>query len=63
MQFIDRALERNSPRKSREEIQKQVEEEHHAIGRGIASRFSRGNVNIKRGSYLTERDLKDRAKK
>jgi hypothetical protein len=63
MQFIERVIERRNPRKTREQIQAEVEEEHRTIGRGIAERFTRGNVNIKRGAFLTKRDLKERAKK
>jgi hypothetical protein len=63
MQFIERAIERRNPRKTREQIQTEVEEEHRDIGRGIATRFSRGNVNIKRGAFLTQKDLEKRDKK
>jgi hypothetical protein len=63
MQLIDRAIAHRHPRKTREEIQTEVEQEHRDIGRGIARRFTRGNVNIKRGAYLTKRDLEKRGQK
>jgi hypothetical protein len=61
--FIDDAVTRRHPAKTREEIQAEVEKRHEDIGRGIARRFTRGNVNIKRGAFLTDRDLEARRKK
>lgn len=61
--FIDEAVARRHPAKTRKEIQAEVEKRHEEIGRGIARRFTRGNVNIKRGAFLTESDLDERRRK
>lgn len=60
--LIDAAVARRHPVKTRKEIQTEVEKRHEDIGRGVARRFTRGNVNIKRGAFLTERDLDARHK-
>lgn len=43
--------------KSREQVRKEVMERHEEIGRSIAERYARGNVNIKAGRFLTEQDI------
>jgi hypothetical protein len=45
---------------SREKLREEVLERYVEIGRSVAKRFVRGNVNIKAGRFMTERDLKER---
>jgi hypothetical protein len=56
-EFLDRALARRHPAKSKDEIRAEIDERHDTIGRSIAKRYTRGNVNIKRGAFLTREDL------
>jgi hypothetical protein len=58
--LIDRALARRHPRASEEEVRAEVEARHDAIGDGLVRRFSRGNVNLKRGAFLMKEDLEKR---
>lgn len=61
--LVSRVATRRHPAKSKEEIRAEVIAHHDAIGRSIAKRYTRGNVNIKRGAYLTREDLDARKKK
>jgi hypothetical protein len=61
--LVSRAAARRHPIKSRDEIRTDVIAHHDAIGRAIAKRYSRGNVNIKRGAYLTRDDIDARKKR
>jgi hypothetical protein len=45
------------PPPSREQLKKEVLARYEELGRKAASRFVRGNVNIKAGRFLTKRDL------
>lgn len=54
---IEREVAREFPHKTIEEIKAEVKSHHESIGRAIAQRFSRGNVNIKMGQFLTREDL------
>ena len=60
--LLDRAIARRHPLKTADEIRAEIQAEHNLIGHGLAQRFSRGNVNIQRGQFLTREDLA-RAKK
>jgi hypothetical protein len=55
--LIERAVARRSPPKSVAEIREEVIARHDAVGRTIAQRYSRGNVNIQNGAFLTRKDL------
>ena len=46
--------------KSREQVRKEVMERHEEIGRSVAERYARGNVNIKAGRFLTKQDIASR---
>ena len=61
--LADRVAARRQPVKSKDDIRTEVIASHNAIGRSIAKRYSRGNVNIKRGAYLTREDLDARKKR
>jgi hypothetical protein len=56
-EIFERALARRHPVKSKDDIRAEVDERHDAIGRSVAKRYTRGNVNIKRGAFLTREDL------
>jgi sialic acid synthase SpsE len=43
--------------KTREQLRNEVMERREEIGRSVAERFVRGNVNIKAGRFLTKNDL------
>ena len=43
--------------KTREQLRKEVMERREEIGRSVAERLVRGNVNIKAGRFLTKDDL------
>ena len=45
------------PPKSRESLREEVLERYEEIGRKVAQRFVRGNVNIKAGRFQTKNDL------
>jgi hypothetical protein len=47
---------------SRKELRDEVLERYEAIGRKIAQRYVRGNVNIKAGRFFTKRDIEERKK-
>jgi len=47
-------------KKTSAEIRAEVLSEHEQIGREVATRFSRGDVNIKAGRFLTRKDLTPR---
>jgi len=47
----------------REKIRDEVIARHDAIADKLARRYTRGNVNVKRGAYLTRKDLDNRANK
>ena len=56
----ERDIAREFPFKTHEQVRAEVLAERDAIGDEVARRFSRGNVNIKSGEYLTKKDLNDR---
>lgn len=65
LNWIDRKLtallEGRLPRvQTREEILQDIEKRHDSRGRVIAGRYARGNVNIKRGAFITKKDLEAR---
>jgi len=51
------------PPTSRERLREEALERYEKIGRKVAQRFVRGNVNMKAGRFLTERDIADRKDK
>jgi hypothetical protein len=55
------ALTRGPP-VSRKRLREQVIERYTSFGRAVAQRFVRGNVNIKAGRFMTDRDLAKRKK-
>lgn len=55
--WIDKIIARRHPPKPIQEIEAEVDERYDRIGHAIAQRFTRGNVNIKRGEFLTKRDI------
>jgi hypothetical protein len=55
--LIECAVARAHPQRSRDEIKAEVLARHNEIGHSIAQRFSRGNVNIQNGAFLTREDL------
>ena len=55
--LIKYAYARRHPPKTAAEIRAEVVAEHEEIGREVAARFARGNVNIKAGRFFTRRDL------
>lgn len=63
LKLLDRAIARRHPPKSREDIKAEVVARHDAMGHELAKRYARGNVNIKRGAFLTRDDLDARRKK
>jgi len=58
--LIDDVVARMHPYKTREQIESEVLAKRDQLGQEIAERFTRGNVNIKNGRFLTEDDLKAR---
>ncbi len=52
----------HAPPISRDEIRKEVLDRYVEIGRSVAKRYVRGNVNIKAGRFMTEHDLDARKK-
>jgi hypothetical protein len=48
------------PPKSKERLREEVLERYDEIGRSVAKRFVRGNVNIKAGRFMTKPDLAKR---
>lgn len=61
--LIEDAAARAHPYKSTEEIAAEVLAKRDDIGHEIARRFTRGNVNIKLGNFLTKDDLDARRKR
>jgi hypothetical protein len=57
---IEREIAREHPYKTTAQIRAEVLAEHDEIGHEMAQRFTRGNVNIKSGEFLTKKDLNDR---
>jgi hypothetical protein len=54
--FVQKLLTRH-PQKSRDILRQEVLQGYDEIGRTVAQRFVRGNVNIKAGRFLTAKDL------
>jgi hypothetical protein len=50
----------HGPPISRERIRAEVLERYVELGRVVARRFVRGNINIKDGRFMTDRDLEKR---
>ena len=46
--------------RSRDQIRAEILDRYESVGRMIAARFSRGNVNIAAGRFVTGRDLEMR---
>jgi hypothetical protein len=61
--LVSRVAARRHPVKSKDKIRTEVIAHHDAIGYSITKRYSRGNVNIKRGAYLTRDDIDARKKR
>ena len=57
---IEREVAREHPFKTTAQIRAEVIAERDTIGHEVAQRFTRGNVNIKAGEFLTKKDLNDR---
>ena len=57
---IERAIAREHPYKTTAQVRAEVLAEREEIGQEMAQRFTRGNVNIKSGEFLTRKDLNDR---
>jgi len=55
--LIGCAVARRCQEKSFEEVKAEVVARHEAVGRNIAQRYSRGNVNLQNGAFLTRKDL------
>jgi hypothetical protein len=55
--LIERAVARRRRQKSVAEVREEVIARHDAMGRAVAQRYSRGNVNIQSGAFLTRKDL------
>ena len=51
-----------APPISRARIREEILERYYDIGRSVAQRFVRGNVNIKAGRFMTAHDLAQRKK-
>ena len=60
MKFVFRWA--HGPPPSKESLREEVLSRYAHIGRNVASRYVRGNVNIKAGRFMTERDLEERKK-
>jgi hypothetical protein len=60
LKFVRRLA--HGPPISRERIREEVLARYVEIGRSVAKRFVRGNVNIKAGRFMTKRDLAKRKK-
>jgi hypothetical protein len=61
--MLDRMIGRRHPLKSREQIKAEIVARHEKMGHSLAQRYVRGNVNIKRGAFLTRDDLDARRTK
>jgi hypothetical protein len=55
--IIECAVARRHSQKSRDEVKAEVMADHEEVGRVIARRYARGNVNIQNGAFLTQKDL------
>ena len=55
--FLTKMFDRRTPLKSEEQLRNEVQAHRDALGREIAQRYVRGNVNIKAGRFLTKSDL------
>jgi hypothetical protein len=60
---IERAIARKTPKKTLEQIRAEVVARQDAVGHAVAQRYTRGNVNIQLGAFLTKEDLAARHKK
>ena len=58
--FIDRLLMRRHPNKTVAQVAAEVNARHESAGRVVAARYTRGNVNIQEGRYLTKQDIEHR---
>jgi hypothetical protein len=61
--LIECAVTRRHPPKSIDQIKSEVAARHDAMGHALAQRYTRGNVNIQAGAFLTKDDLTARHKK
>jgi hypothetical protein len=57
---IEREIAREHPHKTAAQIRAEVLADRDLVGHEMAARFTRGNVNIKAGEFLTKKDLNDR---